>query len=178
MTEVIGAIAEKWQAMGGAAGFGEPADIERPTFDGVGRSQPFSGGKFIVWHPQLGAFEVHGAIAARWLSLGREQWAYPTTDELGTPDGRGRFNHFAAMQLAGHPVASIYWTPQTAAHEVHGAIRDAWAGQGFERGPVGFPTSDEHGSSVPGGRRNEFEHGFIDWTAQRGAQVHGPTSFD
>jgi uncharacterized protein with LGFP repeats len=43
---------------------------------------------------------------------------------------------------------------------------------------VGFPTSDEHGSSVPGGRRNEFEHGFIDWTPQRGAQVNGPTSFD
>ena len=30
--------------------------IERPTFDGVRRSQPFSGGKLIVWHPQLGAF--------------------------------------------------------------------------------------------------------------------------
>jgi uncharacterized protein with LGFP repeats len=178
MTDVIGAIAQKWQTLGGAAGFGEPIDIERPTFDGVGRTQPFAGGKFIVWHPELGAFELHGLIAAKWLSLGREQFGYPSTDELGCPDGRGRFNHFLTMQLAGRPVASIYWTPTTAAHEVHGAIRAAWAQHGFERGPVGYPTSDEHDSSAPGGRRNEFEHGFIDWTPQGGAQVHGPVPFD
>lgn len=82
------------------------------------------------------------------------------------------------MQLADRPVASIYWTPTTAAREVHGAIRAAWAQHGFERGPVGYPTSDEHNSSVPSGRRNEFEHGFIDWTPQHGAQVHGPVPFD
>jgi uncharacterized protein with LGFP repeats len=82
------------------------------------------------------------------------------------------------MQVAGDPVASIYWTPTTAAHEVHGAIRDAWAQNGFERGPVGYPTSDEHNSSVPGGRRSDFEHGFIDWTAQQGARVHGSVPID
>jgi uncharacterized protein with LGFP repeats len=178
MTDVIGAIAQKWNALGGAGGFGQPEDIERPTFDGVGRAQPFAGGKFIVWHPELGAFELHGGIAAKWLALGRERFGYPVTDETGCPDGRGRFNHFRAMQLVGDPAASIYWTPTTAAHEVHGAIRDAWARNGFERGPVGYPRSDEHDSSVPGGRRSDFEHGFIDWTAQHGAIVHGPVILD
>ena len=52
------------------------------------------------------------------------------------------------MQLPDRPIASIYWTPTTAAHEVHGAIRVAWAQHGFELGPVGYPTSDEHDSSV------------------------------
>jgi uncharacterized protein with LGFP repeats len=43
MTDVIGAIAQKWQVLGGAGGFGQPTDIDRPTFDGVGRTQPFAG---------------------------------------------------------------------------------------------------------------------------------------
>ncbi|MGA9016390.1 MAG: hypothetical protein WB509_28175 [Acetobacteraceae bacterium] len=116
MTDVIGAIAQKWQALGGAGGFGAPEDIERPTFDGVGRTQPFAGGKFIVWHPELGAFELHGLIAVKWLALGRERF--------------------------------------------------------------GYPTSDEHDGSVPGGRRSDPQHGFIDWTAQHGAVVHGPVPID
>jgi uncharacterized protein with LGFP repeats len=37
-------------------------------------------------------------------------------------------------------------------------------------------TSDETGSGSH--RRSNFEHGFIDWTPQRGAQVHGPVKFD
>ncbi len=172
MTDVIGAIGDKWRSLGGAAGFGAPLDVERPTFDGVGRSQAFSGGGFISWHPTIGAFEVHGLIAGKWLAMGREQFGYPITDESGTPDGRGRFNHFQAVQFDGRPLASIYFTPRTGAHEVHGAIRQAWAANGFERGRVGYPTSDEHASSVPGGRRNDFERGFIDFTRQHGARVH------
>ncbi len=177
MAEVIGAIRDKWLAFGGEAGFGAALDVERPTFDGVGRAQPFANGKFIVWHPEIGPFVVFGAIAQKWLSLGREQFGYPITDELGCPDGRGRFNHFRTMQVPGHPEASIYWTPQTGPHEVHGAIRDAWARAGFERGPVGYPTSDE---VAAGGRRrrSNFEHGFIDWTPQQGAHIHGPVIID
>jgi uncharacterized protein with LGFP repeats len=45
---------------------------------------------------------------------------YPVTDETGTPDGIGRFNHFSNA-------ASIYWTPSTGAWSIHGAIRDKWA---------------------------------------------------
>jgi uncharacterized protein with LGFP repeats len=176
MADVIGAIRDKWLALGGDRFTGPALDIERPTFDGVGRAQSFANGEVISWHPQLGAFVVFGAIGQKWHSLGREQFGYPVTDELGTPDGRGRFNHFRAMQLAGGPVASIYWTPQTGPHEVHGAIRAAWEGTGFERGPLGYPTSDETGSGSH--RRSNFEHGFIDWTPQRGAQVHGPVKFD
>lgn len=47
MTDVIRAIAQKWQVLGGAGGFGQPTDIDRPTFDGVGRTQPFAEGKFM-----------------------------------------------------------------------------------------------------------------------------------
>jgi len=83
-------------------------------------------------------FEVHGAIRARYLALGGEAsvLGYPTTDETSTPDGIGRFNHFQA--------GSIYWTPATGAHEVHGLIRALWSAAGWERDPsLGYPITDE-----------------------------------
>jgi uncharacterized protein with LGFP repeats len=177
MPEVIGAIRDKWLAMGGAAGFGAPLDIERPTFDGVGRTQSFASGGFISWHPQIGAFAVWGAIAAKWLSVGREQYGYPITDELPCPDHRGRYNHFRTLQLPGHPEASIYWTSRTGAHEVHGAIRTAWAAQGWEQGAgngrgLGYPISDEQDwPGVPHARFGRFEFGEIRWTPHEGIQI-------
>jgi uncharacterized protein with LGFP repeats len=176
MPDVIGAIRDKWLVLGGDR-FAQPLDIERPTFDGRGRTQTFSNGVVISWHPEIGAFAVWGLIGVRWQALGREQFGYPLTDELGCPDGRGRFNHFRAMQLTSRPDASIYWTPRTGAHEVYGDIRKAWVAAGYERGPVGYPTSAEH-SNGPGSRRQEFEHGFIDWTPSHGARVHGPVLID
>ena len=85
--------------------------------------------------------EVHGAILEKYQELGAESsfLGYPTTDESGTPDGVGRFNHFQA--------GSIYWTPSTGAHEVHGLIRDYWAANGWERNAaLGYPITDE---SIP-----------------------------
>jgi hypothetical protein len=84
------------------------------------------------------AYEVHGAIRAKYLLLGAEAsvLGYPTTDETVTPDGIGRYNHFQA--------GSIYWTPRTGAYEVHGLIREFWAANGWERNPdLGYPISDE-----------------------------------
>lgn len=85
-----------------------------------------------------GAYEVHGDIREKYLALGAEAsiLGYPRTDETGTPDGVGRFNHFQG--------GSIYWTPGTFAHEVHGLIRDRWSSLGWERNPqLGYPISDE-----------------------------------
>jgi len=177
MPDVIGAIREKWIARGGEVGFGAPLDVERPTFDGIGRAQPFKGGGTISWHPEIGAFAVWGAIGAKWISVGRERFGYPINDESPCPDGHGRFNHFRAMQIAGHPEASIYWTPSTGAHEVHGAIRAKWASLGWERSPLGYPTSDELDAGG-GARRSNFQHGFIRWTRTGGAVVHGPVLID
>ncbi len=77
------------------------------------------------------------------------------TDETTTPDGVGRYNVFRN--------GSIYWSPSTGAFEVHGTIRDKYAETGWEAGPLGYPTSDEY--AVPGGRRSDFQHGFVTWDA-------------
>src|SRR6202012_2078020 len=109
---------------------------EMDNGDGRGRSRDFQNGS-IFWTPQTGAHEVHGDIRVKWAQLGgtRGFLGYPITDETGTPDGRGRYNHFQG--------GSIYSTPFTGAHEVHGAIRQKWAALGWEHSTLGYPISDE-----------------------------------
>lgn len=169
---VVGTIREKWVKLGGEGFFGHATDIERPTFDGLGRAQQFSGGGIISWHPAIGAFAVWGQIAAKWVEVGREKYGYPITDELTADDGRGRFNHFRSMHLPDNPEASIYWSPTIGAHEIHGVIRTAWFARGAERGALGYPTSDEYSTGRGDERRSNFVNGYITWTAARGARVN------
>ena len=86
---------------------------------------------------------------------------YPLTDETTTPDGVGRYNHFQS--------GSIYWTPSTGAHEVHGAIRGLWASLGWERSWLGYPISSELTTPDGVGRYSLFQHGGIFWTPTGGA---------
>src|SRR5919112_1138644 len=114
------------------------------------------------------SFAVYGAIGEKWGQLGREGGflGAPLTDETGTPDGVGRYNHFEG--------GSIYWTPETGAHEVHGAIRELWSGLGWEQSFLGYPTTDESDTAGGRGRFNHFEGGSIYWSPETGAhEVHG-----
>ncbi|GAA1030963.1 hypothetical protein GCM10009565_69010 [Amycolatopsis albidoflavus] len=159
-----GAIRDKWAALGWERGLGYPTTDETGTPDGAGRYNHFNGaqGSSIYWTPATGAQSIQGAIRQKWADLGWERGlGYPTTDETGTPDGAGRYNHFNGAQGS-----SIYWTPATGAQSIHGAIRQKWADLGWEKGGLGYPTSDEYG--VTGGRRNNFQHGTITWYSANG----------
>ena len=161
--EVHGLIRDKWASLGWERSFlGYPISDESPLPDGRGRYSNFQGGT-IFWTPQTGAHEIHGEILKKWVKLGgrRGFLGYPITDETGTPDGIGRYNHFQG--------GSIYWTPNTGAHEVHGAIRDKWASLNWERGALRYPISDEFQDGVY--RRSNFQHGYIRWSSQRGAEA-------
>jgi hypothetical protein len=82
------------------------------------------------------------------------------------PRRQRRFNHFQG--------GSIYWTPETDAHEVHGAIHEEWSQLGWERGFLGYPTSDETPDSYGTGRLSHFQGRLIYWSPQTGAQeAHG-----
>lgn len=160
---IYGAIYAKWLALGGLA-FGVPCTDEMPTPDGVGRFNHFNENTAsIYWTPRTGAAATYGAIRAKWASLGweRSPLGYPVTDELGTPDGVGRYNHFSNG-------GSIYWTPQTGANAVYGDIRKKWESLGWETSYLGYPTSDEV-DFPEGGRANEFQHGGIYWWGDTGA---------
>jgi hypothetical protein len=164
--EVHGAIRDKWAATGWERGpLGYPVTDEIALADGVGRLNHFQTGS-IYWTAQTGAHEVHGAIRDKWAASGWQAGflGYPTTDETGTPDGVGRFNHFQG--------GSIYWTPGTGAHEVHGLIRQRWSELSWEASYLGYPTSDEQDWVNPAngvrGRLSAFQFGRIGWTASDG----------
>jgi uncharacterized protein with LGFP repeats len=158
---VYGAIRANWAATGWERGpLGYPTQDEFTDTQGAGeRLQTFDHGQ-MFWSPSTGAHEVHGAILTEYLASAGGPYSYglPLTDEGTAPDRVGRFNHFQG--------GSIYWTPATGAHEVHGAIRGAWAATGWETGRLGYPVTDEH-DVVPngggGGRQSDFQHGYINW---------------
>ena len=159
----VSAIDSKWNQLGGASGLlGNPTSPERTAPDRIGRFRHYQRGS-IYWSPRTGAHEVHGAIRAKWSQLGWERslLGYPTTDETTTPDGVGRFTHFEG--------GSVYWTPQTGAHEVHGAIRAKWSRLGWERGYLGYPMTDETTTPDTVGRFTHFQGGSIYWTPRTGA---------
>jgi hypothetical protein len=169
---VYGAIGDKYNVLQKESGPLGIALTDEASAPYGGRFNAFKYG-YIYWHPDIGAFGVWGAIGTKWDQLGRVAYGYPITDESKTPDQRGRFNHFRAIQLPGKPEASIYWTPQTGAVSIYGDIRRKWASEGWERGRMGYPTGDEVADGTY--RRSTFERGFIRWSSKGGAEVR-PTS--
>lgn len=173
---IYGLIRARWAELGWErSALGYPTSDELPAHDGVGRYQTFEGG-IIVWHPKTGAYEVRGDILTRYGQLGGSTFGYPTTGETKTPDGRGRYNHFAEQPGGG--VKSIYWSPETGAHEVYGLIRNSWAAAGWERSHLGYPTgAEEPWSADPGGRRQSFQGGQVLYSGTRNAAVADPLVF-
>jgi uncharacterized protein with LGFP repeats len=79
----------------------------------------------------------------------------------------GRFQRFTK--------GAVYWSPYSGAQEIHGAIHRHWAALGWERSPLGYPTTDETSTPDQTGRFNHFQYGSIYWTPTTGAwEVHGP----
>jgi LGFP repeat/PAN domain len=142
-------------------------------------------GGAIDWTSQTCGHEVHGllipwhavadptkGIYAEWKALGLSSGflGHPVTDETATPDGIGRYNHFQN--------GSIYWSPTTGAHEVHGAIRSEWARRGWEQSSLGYPISDETDDPDGNGRVSVFEHGAIHWDRVKGTTFVKPDQID
>jgi uncharacterized protein with LGFP repeats len=148
---------------------------ELPTPDGVGRFNHFANSGSIYWTPNTGAWSIHGAIRAKWASLGWERsfLGYPTSDETAAPGSApGRFNNFSNS-------GSIYWTQATGASSIHGAIRAKYLALGGPASVLGYPITDETGTPDGIGRFNHFSStdGFgasIYWTPSTGPwSVHG-----
>ena len=149
-------ISQLYDNYTGAEGvLGAATDAETTLPDG-GKHREYAGGA-IYWTGATCAHEVHGAIFGEWQAQGLAQGllGYPVNNETLTPDSIGKYNHFQN--------GSIYWTPTTGAHEVHGLIRQKWASLGWERSALGYPVSDETDEVDGSGRFNLFEHGSIHW---------------
>ncbi|WP_415830177.1 AbfB domain-containing protein, partial [Kibdelosporangium persicum] len=112
------------------------------------------------WSQATGVHNVWGPILTKFQSVGGHKWKLPVQDATGTPDGIGAFNHFTDG-------ASIYWSPNTGAHLVYGAIRTHWSSLGWEKSYLGYPLEDEKsaGGTI---RRSVFQNGNIDHDLSNG----------
>ncbi|GAC1322232.1 MAG: hypothetical protein NVSMB13_00300 [Mycobacteriales bacterium] len=165
--EIHGGIRDRYLSIGGPAFLGYPTSDESATANGAGRYNTLEAGA-IYWSPASGAYEVHGAIRGNWATNGAESGllGFPVTNETATPVLFGRYNHFQG--------GSVYWSPASGAHEVHGAIRGAWAAFGWENGLLGFPVTDELVTPNGAGRLSRFQNGSIYWSPATSAmEVHG-----
>ncbi|WP_434993729.1 LGFP repeat-containing protein, partial [Arthrobacter sp. Ld5] len=64
---------------------------------------------------------------------------------------------------------AIHWTTATGAHATLGAIRSTWAGTGYERGRLGYPTGPE--TCANNRCTQTFQGGTLTWTPTTGTRI-------
>ncbi|BBX70782.1 LGFP repeat-containing protein [Mycolicibacterium psychrotolerans] len=133
------AITAAWQASGGDAGpLGPKSGDVYPV--GAGFAQNFASGK-VFFTPATGAHAMQGAILDKYESLGGpadSDLGFPTIDE---GDGRAPGSRNSTFSAPDNPV--IFWTPDTGARVVRGALNAAWDKLGGSSAVLGVPTEDE-----------------------------------
>ncbi|PXX58759.1 LGFP repeat-containing protein [Nocardia tenerifensis] len=114
----------------------------------------------------IGPFDVGGAIEAEYDQAGGGgALGDPTTPESDAAGG-GKFQDFARN-------ATIYWHPDTGAHQVGGPILDKWRALGAETGGLRYPVTREEATPVKPGRFNQFQGGSIYWSVGTAAHQVG-----
>jgi uncharacterized protein with LGFP repeats len=98
-----------------------------------------------------------GAILAKWESMGGEK------SPLGTPRSLEAAGEGSA-RYATFDKGAVYWSPDSGAEPLTGAIYDAWASLGYERGALGLPTSGE--IAEPQWIVQNFQHGTLNFDRQ------------
>ena len=118
---------------------------------GSGRAQEFQGGT-ITWTQNSGSHTLRygTGIANAFRELGGAKVLGAATSNE-TRSGSGVFQVFEK--------GTAYWKAENGTHFVRGRIFDKYGSTGYERGSLGYPTSDEY--AVASGRAQEFEGGVI-----------------
>nr|WP_239476462.1 alpha/beta hydrolase-fold protein [Nocardia arizonensis] len=127
-----------------------------------GVAQDFRHGR-VFYSQASGAYPVGGMIGGGYQAAQGPAGVLglPVGFEAPSPDGRGRFQPYQD--------GALYWTPQTGAQVVRGAIGEEWGRQGFERGPAGYPTAPETKTPTKDGMVQAFEGGPFYYAPRTGA---------
>ncbi|MDM7989527.1 hypothetical protein [Arthrobacter sp. zg-Y877] len=146
-----GAIRDAYQRSGFEGGpLGYPTSGEVSA--NGGKYQNFANGA-ILWSPATGAqVSSNGPVRDAYQKSGFETGplGYPTSGEMVIPGGK--YQNYAN--------GAILWSPTGGAQvSANGPIRDAYRGQGFEGGRLGYPTSGEY--AVGKTRVQDFKGGQI-----------------
>jgi uncharacterized protein with LGFP repeats/lysophospholipase L1-like esterase len=158
---VYGGILNKYRQLGYSAHpLGLPTSNRKPGAKGGDHVyQVFQGG--VINQYGGNAYETHGAILARWSRSGGPSGSLglPTSDEGYTsrsPHGTlGRYSRFQQGIINYNPKINR-------AIVLFGAIGAKYAQMGYAASYLGLPVTEEH-NLVGGGKRQEFEGGYIIW---------------
>ena len=139
-SDAADAINQAWDAAGGTNSVlgGKDGEVYEV---GAGYGQKFTGGK-IFFTPAAGAHLMYGAILDKYESLGG-----PADSDLGFPNINevpglvGPDSRVSTFDASDKP--AIFWTPDTGAWAVRGAINAAWDKLGGSAGALGVPVEDE-----------------------------------
>ncbi len=146
---LTGAVQDAWIAQGWETGLlGYPVSDYACGMAQGGCGQAFQGGRvYSTW--STGTHALTGTVLEVWAAQGWENGplGYPTTGLICGMRDSGCGQVFQGGR--------IYSTPTTGTHAMTGAIHTAWINQGYEVGPLGYPTSDparhrRHRPGLPG----------------------------
>jgi glucose/arabinose dehydrogenase len=151
-TTYVSAIDKRYGVPATKSLLGSPTGVEYDVAGG--RARNYVGGR-LYWTPGVAVHEVHGPILTKYLAAGGPGgYGFPTTDVVPVTPPAGSYAHFSGGR-------SIFWSSATKAHLVYGAIRTKYAGMGYQKSCLRFPTTDRF--SITGGFRNRFTGGTITW---------------
>jgi uncharacterized protein with LGFP repeats len=158
---VRGALAAKYEALGGPAALGFPVAHDGATTSGGGATVRLQGGE-IFWSPASGAHVVRGALLETYRSLGLQAgpMGFPTGDDTAVPGG-----YKTDFQGGG-----LYWSAATGAKGVRGALAAKYEALG---GPaaLGFPLAHDGPTPTGGGAFVRLQGGEIHWSPATGAHA-------
>ena len=168
-SDAAGAITAAWDAAGGpdSAVGGRDGEVYEV---GAGYGQKFTEGQ-IFYTADTGAHLIYGDILNKYQSLGgpgESDLGFPTIDEvagLAGPDTR--VSTFSATDKP-----AIFWTPDTGAWVVRGALNAAWDKLGGSSGTLGVPIEDEryNGDVVS----QKFTGGELSWNTATKTFISDP----
>ena len=166
-TDCVNSIKAKAQELGSGFTGSATSNLNVPTDVRGGKRVTFQKCD-IYCSTKTGPHEIHGAIRQKYNAVGGPNNALQltATDETTTPDGKGKFNHFTGN-------GSIYWHPTTGPKLIRGGIRHTWAKTGWERGVLGYPTSDE--IKIDPNKSewfSDFQNGVIYWARNKSIAPH------
>jgi uncharacterized protein with LGFP repeats len=138
----------------------EKGDLGYPMGDELkisgGASQSFEGGT-VFWNSKRAkAFMVRNDVRNIYRSLKWERGllGLPTSEEKKLADGVSQ--SFERGQ--------IHWSQASGGFATTGAIQTYWSKQGWEKGWLGYPTSEE--KKTPTGATQSFQGGTLIWSAK------------
>lgn len=126
-----------------------------------GWMQDFAGGR-IIGSETDGTHYLYGSIGSAYLAWNGPsgQLGFPTGEETALATGSGAVQSFRN--------GAIYWSPASGTYVSSGAIRQAYGQQGYEKGRLGFPTSNEY-VVAGGGVMQDYQGGRIIWSPSLGS---------